>query len=79
MLAHTCTSAALYMSGHPMSKNGLAYFFLEKKKFADAPEHFRACPQWAAALAPTQTWRPMQPWEEMGQGRALAPVSPTVS
>lgn len=32
MLAHTCTSAALYMLGHPMSKNGLAYFFLEKKK-----------------------------------------------
>lgn len=31
MLAHTCTSAALYMLGHPMPKNGLAYFFLEKK------------------------------------------------
>lgn len=52
MLAHTCTSAALYMLGHPMPKNGLAYFFLEKKKIADAPDLFRARPQWAAALVP---------------------------
>lgn len=79
---NACTHLYLCSSVYvrpPYAKKWSSIFFLEKKKICRCSRPLQSTSPVGSCPGPTQTWRPMQPWDAMGQGQALAPVSPTVS